>query len=244
MGIMKAVLSFFLILAPWFAFSQTTDSIPQDRIADTIPVSPFTADTIPVSSYDSLATTATQASLRDSVSIDSSAQGKGGTVKDSVVKKNHSPRQATLRSLIVPGWGQVYNKKYWKVPIVYGAIGVPVYLFFDNRQWYNRTRYALSIVANGRAGNVDSMAAVHPQLKALVSQGLQGSLISYRNEFRKSMDYSILFTLAMWGLNVVDATVDGHLKAFDVSDDLSLEIKPSSLAGPGVPGLALVINFK
>lgn len=237
MDIMKAVLSFFLILAPWFVFSQATDAVPGDPIADTIPVSPSAADTIPAPSSDSLATAV--APLQDSASAVALL-----AETDSVVKKGHSPRQATLRSVIIPGWGQAYNKKYWKIPIVYGAIGVPVYLFFDNKQWYNRTRYALSVVANGRMNNIDSMAIVHPQLKGLVTQGLEGSLISYRNEFRKNMDYSILFTLIMWGLNVVDATVDGHLKAFDVGDDLSLRIKPSSLAGAGIPGLALVVNFK
>jgi hypothetical protein len=58
------------------------------------------------------------------------------------------------------------------------------------------------------------------------------------------MDYSILFTILMWGLNVVDATVDGHLKGFDVSDELSLSIKPSSLAGTMTPGVSLVVHFK
>lgn len=164
---------------------------------------------------------------------------------DTVVKKKvHSPKKATLRSLIVPGWGQVYNKKYWKVPIVYGAIGVPTYLFFYNRSWYKRTRYALSVVVNERYNNTDSMSNVHKDLLALVNLHAQGSLVSYRNEFRKNMDYSILFTLLMWGLNVVDATVDGHLKGFDVSDDLTMSIKPTRMPGNMSPGISLVFNFK
>lgn len=168
--------------------------------------------------------------------------------RDTVVKKKvHSPRKATLRSLIIPGWGQIYNKKYWKVPIVYGAIGVPAYLFFYNKSWYDRTKYALSIVANNRytgPAAEDSLSKVHPDLKFLVDEREQGSLIDYRNEFRRSMDYSILFTILMWGLNVVDATVDAHLKGFDVGDELSLKIKPAIIHNSIYPGLSLVVNFK
>lgn len=162
-------------------------------------------------------------------------------------KKGHSPRQATIRSAILPGLGQIYNRKYWKVPIVYAAIGTPAYLFFYNKQWYNRTRYALSIVANDRytgAAAADSLEKVHPQLRGLVNQKRLGSLTNYRNEFRRDMDYSILFVALMWGLNVVDATVDGHLRGFDVSDDLSMKIKPAFLPGTFTPGISLVVNFK
>src|SRR5690349_14572392 len=76
------------------------------------------------------------------------------------VKHKHSPRKAALYSAILPGAGQVYNKKYWKVPIVYTAIGIPVGLFFNNKTWYNRTRYALAVVASPNP-SADSLAAVH-----------------------------------------------------------------------------------
>jgi hypothetical protein len=164
---------------------------------------------------------------------------------DTLVKKKvFSPRQATIRSAIIPGWGQVYNKKYWKLPLVYGAIGFPMYLFFDNKKWYDKTKYALTIVANNRQSNADSMARVDPKLQAFVLAGEQGSLLNYRNEFRRDMDYSILFTLLMYGLNIVDATVDAHLKGFDVGEDLTFKIKPSLLGTTMGPGVSLVVNFK
>src|SRR6185503_4656826 len=100
-----------------------------------------------------------------------------------------------------------------------------------NQRWYNRTRYALSITANNSQGNADSMSKVHPKLVELVKADAQSSLIRYRNEFRKDMDYSIVFTLLFWALNVVDATVDAHLKGFDVGEDLSLKIRPALLPG-------------
>lgn len=160
---------------------------------------------------------------------------------DTVVKPSHSPRKAALRSAIIPGWGQIYNKKYWKVPIVYTAIGIPVALFFNNKTWYDRTRYALAVVASPNPSQ-DSIDAVHQQLRPLVDRKAESSLLRYRNDFRKDMDYSILFTLLFWGLNVVDATVDAHLKGFDVSEDLSLQIRPALLPGNAV-GISLALNF-
>ena len=159
----------------------------------------------------------------------------------------HSPRKATIRSLIIPGWGQIYNKKYWKVPIVYGAIGFPAYLFTFNRKWYNKTKYALSIVANNRytgPAAPDSLAKVDPQLKIFVELKEQGSLVNYRNEFRRDMDYAILFTILMWGLNVVDATVDGHLKGFDVGDELSLKVRPTVIPNTMTLGVSLVMSYR
>src|SRR4051812_33941011 len=67
---------------------------------------------------------------------------------DSVVKPIHSPHKAAVRSAIIPGWGQVYNKKYWKVPIVYTAIGIPAGLFFYNKKWYERTNYAYAVAVS------------------------------------------------------------------------------------------------
>jgi Family of unknown function (DUF5683) len=161
--------------------------------------------------------------------------------KDSVAKRKFSPRSAAIRSAIFPGLGQIYNKKYWKVPIVWAAVGIPIGLFFDNKKWYDRTKYALAVVASTTdPPNQDSLNRVHAQLRPLVDSKAQSSLLRYRNEFRKNMDYSILFTLLIWGLNIVDATVDAHLKGFNVSDDLTL--KPVLLPG-NTPGLSLVFSL-
>jgi hypothetical protein len=163
------------------------------------------------------------------------------TKADTVTPKKHSPRKAAIYSAILPGLGQVYNKKYWKVPIVYTAIGIPVGLFFNNKTWYDRTRYALA-VASSPNPTQDSLNAVHPQLMPFVEQKAIGSILRNRNEFRKNMDYSILFTLLFWGLNVVDATVDAHLKGFNVSDDLSFRVRPALLPG-NVPGVTFAFTL-
>lgn len=163
--------------------------------------------------------------------------------KDSAVKKEpHSPRKATIRSAIIPGWGQIYNKKYWKVPLVYGALGTTVGVFAYNIKWYNRTRYAYKIAYQIQQGFGDNgKDKVYPELVPLLSY--PESLKSYRNQFRQSVDYSVLFFLLAWGLNVVDATVDGHLKDFNVDDDLSFRINPGYSPLANTTGLSLVLNI-
>jgi hypothetical protein len=150
-------------------------------------------------------------------------------------RPNHDPRIATRRSLIFPGLGQIYNKEYWKLPIVYGALAIPTSLFFYNNTWYKRTKYAFEAkyafsarfdTARVPPTAVDStnyLGGIHPTLKNLST----GSLQNYRNIFRRDRDYSVLYFLIVWGVNVVDATVFAHLKQFDVSDNLSLKVKPS-----------------
>jgi hypothetical protein len=161
---------------------------------------------------------------------------------DTLAKKKFIPRKATIRSAILPGWGQVYNKKYWKLPLVYAAVGIPVYAFLYNRSWYVKTRDAAKMLAI--PDTLNWQTRVDPKLHIFFpTQASLGRLLNYRNEFRRDMDYSILFVLLAWGLNVVDATVDAHLKGFDVSEDLSLKIKPTILSGTSTAGISLVLTF-
>ncbi|OQP62674.1 hypothetical protein A3860_27060 [Niastella vici] len=168
---------------------------------------------------------------------------KKGLWRDSAGNRVYSPRTAAIYSAILPGLGQIYNKKYWKVPIVYAAVGIPIYTFFDNKRWYNRTKYALAVVSSPNfPNNTDSIDAVNSKLQSLVKNGQASSILNYRNEFRKNMDYSILFTLLFWGLNVVDATVDAHLKGFNVNDNLTMQVKPAILSTSSV-GVSVVFRF-
>lgn len=161
---------------------------------------------------------------------------------DTLAKKKFIPRQATLRSTFIPGWGQVYNRKYWKLPLVYAAVGLPVYAFIYNRGWYVKTRDAAKMIST--ADTVNWQNRVDPKLHVFFpGQESLGSLLNYRNQYRRDMDYSILFVLLAWGLNIVDATVDAHLKGFDVSEDLSLKIKPTILSGTSTAGISLVLTF-
>ncbi len=172
--------------------------------------------------------------------------------KDTISKKKHDPTKATLYSTIFPGAGQVYNKKYWKLPLVYAAVGIPTYTFFYNKSWYNKTRYALSVIADGNYNNSTYINAIDPQIRQYIylngvlrydSAYTSSSLIIIRDDYRKNEDYSVLFFLLFYALQIIDATVDAHLKDFNVSSDLSFRIRPSAAAGPGSTGLSLVFDI-
>lgn len=160
--------------------------------------------------------------------------------KDSVVKKTFSPRKAALRSAILPGWGQVYNKKYWKLPLVYGALGATAYAFNFNLTQYKRIEYAYRLLINKDSINYSKVDAdLQPFIKANASSDLR----NYRNQYRKDIDYSVLIFIVFWGLNVVDATVDAHLKGFNVNDDLTLKFKPGYSPVANTTGLSLVLDI-
>ncbi|HMG83979.1 MAG TPA: DUF5683 domain-containing protein [Ferruginibacter sp.] len=156
---------------------------------------------------------------------------------DSHGVRQFNPRTATIRSAILPGWGQAYNRKYWKIPIVYAALGTTAGIFLYNLKNYNQFKkaYKQSVTDNG----VIDDPLIEPDLRIYSQQ----SLLAYRNEFRQNIDYSVLFFLLFWGLNVVDATVDAHLKSFDVSDDISIEIKPGHSYIANTDGLSLVMKI-
>jgi hypothetical protein len=174
----------------------------------------------------------------------------GAMPSDSIKKvpfsqvKMSDPHKATLYSAILPGLGQVYNKKYWKVPLVYAALGIPAYTYFYNKEWYTKTSYALAVLVNGSfLTSPDSLSKVDPKLIPFITAGANNSLINYRDEFRKDQDYSALFFLLFWGLNVIDATVDAHLRQFDVSPDIGLEIRPFLIPGSNAAGLSFVFDL-
>lgn len=166
------------------------------------------------------------------------------TAKDTIRHRLHTPRGAAIRSAILPGWGQVYNRKYWKVPIVYTAVGIPIGTFFYNKKWYTRTRDAAKMLGSDPPDTANYRQRVDKKLYLFFENPDRlGNLLTYRNEFRKNMDYSILLTLLFWGLNVVDATVDAHLRQFNVSEDLSMKVRPVLLPGTITPGVSVVFTI-
>ncbi len=178
--------------------------------------------------------TAIDVSKKDSTPVET----KFKITKDTINK--HSPRTAAIRSAILPGLGQIYNKKYWKLPIVYGALGTCAGVFIFNLQWYQRTRFAYTTLATN---NTVDFSKVHPKLQFLINRNDQSTLQYLRNQYRRDIDYSVLFFVLLWGLNVVDATVDAHLKSFDVSPDLSLQFKPGRSELAGTNGLSVVLKI-
>lgn len=173
---------------------------------------------------------------KDSVTV----AKRSGSRYDSAMKA-HSPKKAALRSAILPGLGQIYNKKYWKLPIVYGILGTSGGIFFFNLKQYRDTRFAYRVKYNMRVNGTDS--ALYSQIKPNLQPLGEESLRFYRNQYRRDIDYSALFFILLWGLNVVDAAVDAHLKSFDVSPDLSLRFRPGYSELANTNGLSLVLKI-
>ena len=154
--------------------------------------------------------------------------------------KHHIPKIATQRSAILPGWGQAYNKQYWKIPLVYGVLAIPAATYQYNADLYTKAKFAYEAKFKAENGDNSDIAKIDPTLKNLSLASLQ----SYRNIFRKDRDYSIMWFILGWGLNVLDATVSGHLKEFDINNDLSLKIQPSYQPQFRQAGLSLQLHFK
>lgn len=163
--------------------------------------------------------------------------GKSLLALDTAVKKKYNPKVATFRSAVLPGWGQAYNKKYWKIPIIYGALGTTAGIFFFNLKTYKLLRQAVIYRSDTDTSN-DRL--IDPQFINLSTESIR----SYRNEYRQNIDYSVLFFLLFWALNVVDATVDAHLKGFDVSPDIGMKIRPGLNSINNGPGISFVFFFK
>ena len=132
-------------------------------------------------------------------------------------------KKATTLSLICPGAGQFYNESYWKVPIVIGGMGSMVYVIDWNNRGYKRFKNAYSLLTDYEK-NPDK----YPNGSADEFGGRYSAtfLKNLRDSYRRNRDLSILLTAAVYIFQAVDAHVDAHLKDFDVSDNLSVDLQP------------------
>ncbi len=177
--------------------------------------------------------------VKDSIKI---AKGDTAAIK---AKPKHDPRIATRRSLYFPGLGQIYNREYWKLPLVYGAIAIPTYTYIFNDSYYKELRFAYEARYKAALPTGQGQDSTdYNTLDAIYKRVDAASIQSARNATRRNRDYSILWFFVVWGLNVADATVFGHLKNFDVSDDLTLNIKPTFNPTTRGPGVSLVVSYK
>ncbi len=159
------------------------------------------------------------------------------SLNDSAAKK-YNPGIAIRRSAILPGWGQYTNKKYWKIPLVYAGIGIPAYLFTRNLKQYKKAKQAFILATDGDVTNDYLIEEPYYSVR------MQPDRIRvFRNAVRQNVDYSVLFFIILWGLNVADAAVDANLKTFDVSDNLSLQIKGGYSPLGNTNGVSIVLNI-
>ncbi len=158
-------------------------------------------------------------------------------VKDSLAPKEDynplAPAQAAFYSAVLPGLGQAYNKKYWKIPIIYAGIGTGIYFYIQNTNDYNRFRDAYKLRLAGFED--DEFQGISTE-----------RLINAQESASRKRDISIVVSIAFYVLNIVDANVDAHLRQYNISEDLTLE--PNVEIDPinTVPnyGLTLTFNLK
>ncbi|MCX7744608.1 MAG: DUF5683 domain-containing protein [Flavobacteriales bacterium] len=151
------------------------------------------------------------------------------------IKRPKKPWKAAVMSACLPGLGQMYNEKWWKVPIVWGGLGAVGYFMIDSHIKFIDFRDAYRNRVNGIATPYDGI---------YTDQGL----VAQRDSYRRNRDLLIIIGTAVWVLNIVDATVDAHLSSFDVSKDLSMKIRPSSQLVPELStpyfGISFSFQFK
>ena len=144
------------------------------------------------------------------------------TGKAPKVKKPHSPVKATIMSACLPGLGQVYNGKWWKVPIVYAGFGGLGYLVYSNYYEYRSYLHAYEF----KTGDLPEGVTMNEHEIDLANKYADSQLQTYKEAYRRDFELYTILTVAWYGLNILDACVDGHLYTYDISDDLSLSVDP------------------
>lgn len=161
------------------------------------------------------------------------------SVIDNSKKEEHSPKKASIYSAVVPGLGQFYNKKYWKIPIAYAGIGSFTYLAIKNQKEFNRFKTALLLRNDGE---IDEF--IDANGNEIYNET---ALINNMDKFRKNRDLCIIGVAVFYAIQIVDANVDANLFDFDIGDDLSLKILPqtnyNSFSRKPVTGIYCTLNF-
>ena len=164
------------------------------------------------------------------------AKNKKRVQTDTLRLKQHDPKTASWLALI-PGAGQIYNKKYWKLPIVYGGLGATGFLiyFYADKTAIYRKEYVARV--NGETEKLNPKLASEPDY----------SILKIRNFYRRNMEICIASCTVIYLLSILDACVDAHLYYYDISDNLAVGIKPkinyNPINGAATPGMGLIVKF-
>jgi len=166
------------------------------------------------------------------------AQGKGKVILNDSLKAETidplRPTKAAFYSAVLPGLGQIYNKKYWKLPLVYGAIGTSTYLYIDNQKKYNIYRDEYKRRLEGNKSDSEFLARLS-----------ESQLISAQKQFQRNRDLSALFMIGFYVLNIIDANVDAALSQFNVNENLAFKpaINRNEITSEHNFGFALNYSF-
>ena len=148
-----------------------------------------------------------------------------------------SPARAAFYSAVLPGLGQAFNKKYWKIPIVYGTLGTGIYFYDRNNTNYNRARTAYKLRINEKPDEFDGLNG-----NILLSKD---ALIRAQKSYKKDRDLSLLVTAGLYILQIVEASVNAHLLQHNVDSNLSVspQIIRNDINNKTVVGASVNFNF-
>jgi len=161
-------------------------------------------------------------------------EGEGNFAEENQesLAKLHSPKKATIMSALLPGLGQIYNKKYWKVPIIYGGLAVAGWYLQDNNKEIDFYKDAFIAETDGDPTTINDTGFDTSQLDDIISQ------------FKTWRDLSYIALGAIYVLNIIDANVDAHLFYFDVGEDLSMNVQPFvTTARQPITGITLSLKL-
>lgn len=148
-----------------------------------------------------------------------------------------APARAAFYSAVLPGLGQAYNGRYWKIPIVYAALGVGTYFYINNDNEYHRYRDAYRIRLAGGTNDEFSDENGTPLIS---DSGLQDA----QEFYQRNKEVSLLVMIGLYALNIIDANVDAHLQQFNVSENLALKPAYNFNTFTGKTDFGLSLNFK
>ncbi len=148
--------------------------------------------------------------------------------KDSI----HSPKKAALYSSLLPGLGQGYNHKYWKIPIIYAGLGGSAYMFVSNHNKYIDYRDAIEMRLDDDPTTIDPYIDLYSL----------DQLTYYKDYYRRNIEISVIVFVGVYLINILDAVVDAHLYGFSIDTDLSMI--PANNTKTFVPTISLKYNFK
>ncbi|GAB2705795.1 DUF5683 domain-containing protein [Mucilaginibacter koreensis] len=137
----------------------------------------------------------------------------------------HLPHTAVMRSLKVPGWGQVYNHQWWKVPLIYGGLGALAYFAVDNYNTYK------SLTNEAKARRGDAGYSRSPEWANV--PGTSDAFLTYANGYSRNYQLSILGFAAVWGVNIIDAYIQAKFQhSYSMDNNLGMKITPGIITQP------------
>jgi len=147
----------------------------------------------------------------------------------------HSPRKATIYSAILPGLGQAYNKKYWKIPLIYIGFGTIGYFINWNNENYQLFKVGYQHLTDGNPETqdylkIEAVRRINYDVDNPTDfNNLKNALSQRQDYYRRNRDLLIISFVGFYGLNIIDASVDAHLFDFDIGDDLTMNWQPSMI---------------